>query len=206
MGNGYDSSRLVEARSLALLGPFLRDLDGRYVLTDKGRLSKALQERFGDLLFNDRSGRLWGVECKAEQEYTGNLFLETWSNRNLDDPQSHADRGSNPGWLMKTSADLLFYHFLDRDALFVMNLLDLKRWAFRVPSKHKSERACRIRVEQLFGRIWDFPLRPQKKYDQKNDTWGRCVPLTVLGDELDIQPKRFSVEQLRLDLLGTQAA
>lgn len=202
--SGIAQSRSVEARSWLLLEPFLQQVsEGRYVLTNKGRLSKSLQGTVGDLLFNDRDGRLWGVELKAEEEYRGNLFLETWSNRNLNDPQSHADRGSNPGWLMKTRADLLFYHFLDADALFIMNMFMLKRWAFQVVSKNRSEFASRIRSEPLTGRIYDFPEREQKKYSQLNDTWGRCVPISVLADELPVPPHRHSVEQLRLEMDGS---
>lgn len=202
MAGAFRSARMVEARSMALLGPFLEDLDGRYVLTDKGYLAPHLQEVCGDLLYNDRSGRVWGVECKAEEKFTGNLFLETWSNRNLEDRHSHGARGSNPGWLMKTSADLLFYHFLDRDKLYVLNLFALKRWAFRERSANRSERAGRLRSEGLVGRIYDFPAREQSKRNQMNDTWGRCVPIGLLESELEIRPRNFSVEQLRLRLLS----
>lgn len=200
--SAFDDARSVEARSLRMLRPFLEDLAGRYVLTDKGRLARFLQETCGDLLFNDDSGRLWGVELKAELAFTGNLFLETWSNRNLTDPQSHADRGSNPGWLTKVRADLLFYHFVDSDRLYILNLYSLKRWAFKNRSQRGlSERAGRIRPEHPAGRIYDFPEREQRKYDQPNDTWGRCVPVSVLIDEMAITPRLFSVEQLSLRLL-----
>jgi hypothetical protein len=203
--NGFDKARLVEARSMLLLQPFLDDLNGKYVLTNKGRLAKHLQETFGDLLFNDRRGRIWAVEHKAEEHYTQNLFLETWSNRNLESWESRAARGSNPGWMYKTRADLLFYHFLDADALFIVNMFALARWAFRTPSKRRGERANRIGAEYMVGRIWDFPEREQKQHQQLNDTHGRIVPIQVLQQEMEVPPRRFSVSQLRLDLFGEAA-
>lgn len=203
--DAFSSARGVEARSFALLAPFLEDLNGKFVLTGKGRLAPFLQQTCGDLLFNDRGGRLWGVELKAEEDFRGNLFLETWSNRNLEDPQSHANHGSNPGWLLKLRADLLFYHFLDADALYILNLFSLKRWAFRTQSKRRSERANRLPPEPMVGRIWDFPEREQKKRVQLNDIWGRCVPIDVLTSEMEIKPRRFSVAQLSLDLLNDAA-
>lgn len=204
--NPYDNARKVEARSMALLAPFLEDTDGRYVLTDKGVLSSFLQETCGDLLYNDRGGKVWGVECKAEERFTGNLFLETWSNRNLEDRRDHATHGSNPGWLAKTRADLLFYHFLEADRLYVLNLFALKRWAFRAASEKRSERAGRVRPERMVGRLYDFPVREQKKRTQRNDTWGRLVPIGVLEAEMEVRPRWWRVEQLRLKLLDTREA
>lgn len=205
MSSAWDSARGVEARSLALLSRFLEDAGNRWVLTAKGRLGRHLQETCGDLLLNDRRDRLWGIELKAEEEFTGNLFLETWSNLNLRDPQSHADRGSNVGWMFKTRADLLFYHFLSHDLLVIVNLFALKRWAFDGASRRTSLRAGRIAAGPLRGRLWDFPEREQGKYRQMNDTWGRCVPLAVLEAEIAVKPQRRSVAQMSLDLLEAAA-
>ncbi len=73
---------------------------------------------------------MWAVEIKIEQAWTGNLFLETWSKRNLEDKASHAELGSAPGWLLKTRADLLLYYFLDTDDLVTLPVFRLKQWAF----------------------------------------------------------------------------
>lgn len=203
--SSFEESRKVEARSLALLGPFLNETGGRFVLADKGKLARFLQETCGDLFLNDRIGRLWGVELKAEGRWTGNLFLETWSNRNLERVEDHAARGSNPGWLLKTRADLLFYHFLDADRLVVLNTFALQRWAFRRASAKRSEQASRIPAGELAGRLYDFPERRQNKYEQLNDTWGRLVPVSVLHEEMEVRPRTFSVEQLTLQLLDGAA-
>src|ERR1043166_1316452 len=106
--SGFESARVVEARGLSVLTPFLDErADGRFVLFDKGPLARALQETTGDGVFNVEDGGTFFVEIKCERKWTGNLFLETWSNRNLEDRQSHARRGCNPGWLYKLNADLL---------------------------------------------------------------------------------------------------
>lgn len=165
--NAFDAAKSIELRSLQVLLPFIEENSGgRFVVTDKGPLAKAFQEQCGDVLFNSASGRLYGVELKAEQKHTGNLFLETWSNRNLDDVAKHGERGSNPGWMVKVRADLLFYHFLDVDALYILPLFRLKQWAFGTATEP--------------AHIYDYPERPQGRYSQLNDTHGRLVPLTVL--------------------------
>jgi hypothetical protein len=193
--SAFDQARDVEARSLVVLEPFLVERHGRYVLTGKGRLARYLQERVGDLLFNDRAGNVWSVELKAEQKSTGNLFLETWSNRNFDDPVSHAEHGCTVGWLLKATADLLLYHFLDCDRLYAFNLLALKRWAFTAESVRKAEDGGK-----LPGRVYDFVELVQQKYRQPNRTAGRIVPIRVLERECRPPPKLLHPRQLLLDL------
>ncbi len=176
--NSFDDTRRVEARSLAILVPYLLEWsDGRLVLTSKGSLSRYLQETVGDLLMNQPSGHLHSVEFKAEQENKyGNFFLETWSNRNLEDKNSHAMRGSNVGWLAKLKADWLFYHFLGSDELFIMDLFKLQRWAFG--------------ANGAAGSIYKYPEKPQSKYPQPNDTWGRCVPIEIIEDQVHFKRVR----------------
>lgn len=184
--SAFDQGRLVEARSLAVLGPFIEATQERYVLTAKGRLAAYLQREVGDVLFNDRRGRVWSIELKAELRHTGNLFLETWSNRNLDEVASHAERGSTVGWLYTTRADLLLYHFVEDDRLYVLSVMALKRWAFMAPSRRSTMSdpdASGVRRE-MQGRLYDFAERAQAKYRQPNDTRGRLVPVTVLEREM----------------------
>lgn len=167
--SAFDVAMAVEAQSRAILLPWLEESSGgRYVLTHKGQLARVFQERYGDLLFNAKDGRLWTVELKAERKHTGNLFLETWSNRNLHNPASHAERGSNVGWLYKLQADVLLYHFLDTDTLYILSVFKLKRWAF-VPTPQCPQ-----------GQIFTFPEHQQQKYTQFNDTHGRLVPVEAL--------------------------
>lgn len=158
MINAFVQASTVEAESLLALKPFICQtaFDGQYILTDKGRLAKELQKTVGDALMK-RNGEMYSVEIKAERENKyGNFFLETWSNR----------KWFTPGWMLTLNADILFYHFLEQDQLYIMNFQRLKEWAW-----HQ-------------GGIYRFPEREQSKYDQRNDTWGRCVPIKVIGAEV----------------------
>lgn len=173
--NAFAKGRLVEASAMEVLKPWLQEhaSNGQLVVTDKGTLAPLLQSIAGDMAYNrQEDGRLYTVELKAEAEQraSGNLFLETWSNKNLECRDSHAERGSNPGWMVKQRADLLFYYFIDTDNLYILNFFNLKRWAF----------GCGCTK----GRIYDFPEVAQSKYTQLNDTFGRLVPLHVLSREV----------------------
>jgi hypothetical protein len=182
--NAFDSARLIEAKSLALLTPFLQEKahKGQFVLCLKGALAKALQETAGDALFNTADGTVWSVELKADDTDYPNLFLETFSNKNLDSPLNHSGRGSRAGWLITQGADILLYHRLQFDELLAIPMLRLKRWALG----HEGEPA----------RIYGFPEKRQGQRAQLNDTWGRCVPIAVIEREVGL--RRFSVKQLTL--------
>jgi hypothetical protein len=188
--NGFMGARSVEARALLRLEPFIQEKSdgGRFVRTDKGRLAPFIQETIGDYMVNC-SDQIFSIEIKAEERFTGNLFLETWSNRNLDDPASHAMRGSNPGWLLKLRSDLLFYYFLDADRLYVINTLSLKRWAFG----HKGS-VAHLYEGDLDGSAM-FREVAQSKYQQLNDTWGRLVPLERLTRQMSTPPKLIHLKQ-----------
>lgn len=167
----FEKAKNVELRSMQILTRFLDERENKWVATNKGPLSRFLQQVLGDFIINTAKQECWTVECKAEEENKyGNFFLETWSNRNLESRESHGERGSNPGWLHKLRADLLFYHFLKEDELYIINLFRLQQWAFGHSGKA--------------GRIYAFPERAQSKYSQLNDTWGRCVPISVIRDEV----------------------
>lgn len=181
--SGFTLANKVEAAGMALLLPYLEETaDGRVVVTNKGVLARYVQREIGDAILNDRAGRMWSVEIKVERHHTGNLFLEVWSNKNLADPHSHAERGSTMGWLYHSRADLLFYYFLDTDDLYIIRLFELKRWAFG------SDDKC--------GRIYAFRESRQKEYDQLNDTHGRIVPVSVIAEEIGL--KHVKVRQLEL--------
>lgn len=190
--NAFKDASLVEARGMKILLPFLDEQAGRgLVLTSKGSLARRLQLVAGDVLYNDKNDRLWAVEIKCEEENKfGNLFLETWSNRNLEDKANHSYHGSNQGWLHHCRADLLLYYFLDSDELYIIDLFSLKRWAFGCANTP--------------GRIYGFDEKPQAKRAQRNDTWGRCVPIAVLNRELGTKIKK--VNPIGLLVEGMEAA
>lgn len=180
---GYRDSLKVEDEGLSVLFPFLKRLahDGRLVLLNKGTMAHHLQRDTGDFILNSDEDEFWTVELKVEQNKTGNLFLETWSNKNLENRHSHLEYGSNPGWMLKLRSDLLFYYFLRADELYVINLFKLQRWAFGSAVAP--------------ARIYDFPEVKQRKYAQANDTYGRLVPLPVIDREVGFRqlcPKRMA--------------
>jgi hypothetical protein len=205
--NGFDSARLVEAKALRALDPYLKEESdhGAYVLTYKGALAKVMQESFGDVLRN-RAGSLEAIELKAEEKWTGNLFLETFSNRNLEDAASYAKHGINPGWLYKLRADFLLYYFLDKDMLCIMHMRSLQKWAFGSDGTQAAADAARKRNNQdsfiglSQGRLYDYPEKEQHRYDQCNETLGRCVPVRILEEELKPPLKRVKVIQRNLGL------
>jgi len=157
----------VEARSRRILHPFIeqRSFEGRYVLLEKGRLAAELQKAIGDVIHTGLDGQLRSLELKAEEENKhGNFFLETWSNLSR----------LTPGWMITSRSDLLLYHFLSENTLCVMNLPRLQDWAFRQRN------------------IYEFNEKQQRKYNQMNDTWGRCVPIDII--ERDVKLVRFNLE------------
>lgn len=201
----FDKCSLLAARSLAELEPFLRETQGRYVLTDKGRLSRVFQETFGDLIFNSNDGAMYTVELKADGTQYQNIWLELWSNFNFADRKSYVALGPNPGWLLKLNSDLLFYHFVNQDRVVIMSLPALQKWAFTYPSNNWSEPDSKGERQQLRGRVFDFRQVAQSAIEQRNKTVGAPVPLKVLLAEMDPKPKVRSVKQLRLAMFDEAA-
>lgn len=175
---------------MSVLLPYLSERSSGLVITSKGRLARYLQLEVGDVLFNTPDEKLWAAEIKAEERWTGNLFLETWSNRNFSDRDSHAERGSNRGWMDHCRADLLLYYFLDADWLYTVDLFRLKQWAFGFGGQD--------------GHIYDYPERAQSKYGQRNETCGRLVPIEDLARALGTGFRRCRVKQL--PMWGKEAA
>lgn len=187
--NGFDQARTVEHRGMAILLPYLKERASGFVLTNKGPMAKALQREAGDVIFNTEIDMVWAVEVKVEEKRRDTVFLETWSNRNLESRQGYAERPSTRGWLDHLRSDLLWYYFLESDDLFCWNLYKLKRWAFG----HGDTE----------GRIYAFPEKRRRKYGQLNDTLGRCVPIAVLAEECPY--RHAKPRQLSLSL-GEEAA
>lgn len=164
--NAFVETSKIGDRGVELVMPFLKEtsLDGQVVTTDKGRLSEELQKKYGDIFFNCRNSKVWAVEVKTEEsQRTGNFFLETWSNK----------KWYTPGWMIELNADILVYLFLDTLTLYSVPFKKLQRWSFDERSRHG-----------LMGRLYDYPEREMKKYGQPNDTWGRCVPIVDIENEV----------------------
>ena len=150
----FDDASEVEKRALLDLLPYLEwKCEAKPIVTHH---QLWLQKYAGDLLIR-LPGQEKCIELKAEQEDRyERLFLETWSNRSR----------FTVGWMFTSKADWLWYYFVDERRLFHVEFDGLKRWAF---GEGESQ-----------GLIYSFDERKQKKRDQKNDTWGRAVPNTML--------------------------
>jgi hypothetical protein len=150
--NAFTSANKVEAEGQRILIPWLRTRYDHVVLNTGGRLHMELQ-RLCDC-FANKDGQVVAIEIKVEEEDKhGNLFLESWSNKSQ----------YNPGWFVKSDADLLIYYFLESDDAYVLNLPKLKAWGFT--------------TEHGRWLVSHFPERVQDKRQQRNDTWGWCVPI-----------------------------
>lgn len=170
MTNAFKQASKIERKGMEILTPYLKTIamNGQVVLTHRGVLSFVIQKSVGDVLYNlYPDGDMVAVEIKVEesQKY-GNLFLETWSNKSR----------YTPGWMFTTKADRLWYFFLEERQLLTMSFGNLRHWAFVKPSR------C---VSGGLGRLFDFEEKRQGKYVQMNDTWGRCVPIEVIREEVN---------------------
>ena len=119
------------------------------------------------------------VEIKAQRRWVGKLFLEVWNNKNLDDRGWHIERGSTPGWLITCRAAVLGFHFIDADTVLFLPLFRLQQLVFGIGDAP--------------GRSYDFPERQQRRYVQRNDSWGRVVPIETLAREAGM--KRAGLRQ-----------
>jgi len=161
----YSENLSTEEKGMIILRPFLGTYsdDGRFVIIKNGPHADAMQQSIGDVFVN-RNNEFLSVEIKVEKNHTGRLFLEMWSSKNLDFRKKHAERGSNLGWMFKCRADLLFYYFLDTDILYIIDLFELKKWAFG--------------NEKESGNIYRYEEKKQNKTEQLNDSWGRLVNIS----------------------------
>jgi hypothetical protein len=106
-----------------------------------------------DYLLQTPKGVSVAVEMKCEKSNKyGNLFIELFSNTSP----------SRLGWGVTAGCDLLGYTFADDGITYFMNWPLVKNWGF------KSQN------------FFNYPLKAQSKYQQKNIAYGFCVPIADL--------------------------
>jgi hypothetical protein len=155
--NSFAAASRVEKEAMLVLLPYVEGRCGVDVRPELSGAQLHLQAHFGDIVAPTQHGPKW-IEVKAEKsDVHGRLFLETWSNR----------KRWTVGWMFKSWCDWLWYFFVDECALYEVEMQKLRQWAF----------GC----NQDPGLLYRFPEREQKRYDQMNDTWGRCVPIAELS-------------------------
>lgn len=123
------------------------------------------QKLYGDFYWNVGGNQL-SVDVKTEKEDKyGNFFFEYWSNK----------ESNVPGWCVDLEADLLAYYFLEDKKLYLINFKAFKEWAY------------------IKKQVFKFPLRKQSKYNQRNDSWGHCVPIKFCKECADLKVVEFLV-------------
>lgn len=175
MSNAFTEARKIEMESRKIIEPLLeKHTDGRFVYTDKGRLSKEFQLKYGDALINEnKSGGFLSIEMKAERRATGNLFLETWSNGSV----------YRLGWMFHSDSDVLFYHFLNSDELYILKMQALKRWFWFGIGPKRRDGTIRIHIPGYIR----FKQVKQREREQMNDTWGCLTPVKDLAQEVGLR-------------------
>ena len=106
--SSFEDACAIESLGMQDLTPFFNGL-GEW---------KALSVPFGPDGELWVGGRSYHVEVKVERVWTGNLYLETWS-----------DYLVRPGWLVTLEADALAYYFLDRKQVYTASMRKLRNWA-----------------------------------------------------------------------------
>ena len=184
--NAFKEACKVEDRSWAILKHFIaaHSMEGRFVTTNKGRLARQLQKTIGDVLANNKKNEIIAIELKTEESNKyGNLFIETWSNKSR----------FTLGWIYTLSTDVIMYHFLLEDELYLISFERLRNWLFSNDNNHPN--------------IDKYPELKQAKYDQLNDTWGRCIPIKDLMDNVGVtlhRPEKYVLEETRRGWLSSQ--
>ena len=154
MSNAFKKASEIEKLAEADVLPFMENAYPQCTYYPT-RHHLLIQKTCGDFLARHRRDFAEYVELKAEEaNLYGNLFLETWSNKSR----------RTPGWMLTCTADWLWYYFVNNRELYLVPFANLTEWAKQ--------------------RMFDFPEKPQGKYAQLNDTWGRCVPISVLLNEI----------------------
>lgn len=128
-------------------------------LNAKGRRTQRItdpaeQKSLGDLRVYSPKGNT-NLELKIENRWTGNLFVEEYSNLEW----------GTAGWLFTCKADYICFYFLDTDLLYALPFNQLKRFM----------------LEQPYSRLKRYPSKMAKS-SGKNDTWGVIVPIAHVRD------------------------
>lgn len=171
--NAFQQAREVERVAREELLPWLKLSFDQVDETDHSEL---LQKICGDFILQGKL-QAYGAELKAESEYTGNVFLETWSNL----------AWFRQGWMYTSQAHWLLYYFVKTGVLYHFDFAALKDWAFGNSGSK--------------GQIYRYHETWQKKYDQANDTWGRLVPIEVL-EKAGVLIGMYTAEDRRSTLMA----
>lgn len=145
----YSENVRTEANGMKIVTDYLEFRTGNrpIPITEKNQ-----QKLIGDIIVATNRGTT-SVEVKIEERYTGNLFVEVWSNREW----------GGLGWLFTSQAQSIVFYFRDADTLVGLSLPALKHWL----------------LNQHDGKL-DSYKQVRVKQSGRNDTHGVCVPIAHL--------------------------
>lgn len=136
--------------------------------TNEAAQSSGWQLWIGDFILPHRDGKIYGVEVKTEQRFTGNLMYEEWSNLSWD--------RSRPGWAVTCRADWLVMAYLDVRAAFVIPLEPLWAWSLLFDNARRyGSKAPHVSTNG----------------GQRNLTAGPCVPFADFWRPVGVGAYRF---------------
>lgn len=134
-----------------------------------------LQKHLGDLVWwhkdPSKHAGISFAEVKAETRFTGNVFVETWSNW-AEDPSR-----VTPGWASKIRGHFIFYVFVDKCILYMIPREPIMQWFWNNHDK--------------------YPERTQRKASQRNVTRGVLVPLRDIEEVLSRSGKNLRIIELQ---------
>lgn len=144
--NSFEKCRAIEQESDKDVYKFLTERYDFVIHTDSFKNNRTYQSLYGDYLCVKTDEKHF-IEVKAEkQNKYNNFYLETWSNK----PQ-------NVGWFKKCKADVILYHFLDDNVIYLFDL--------------------GIAQQYIKDSEGVYAEKPQSKYSQMNKAYGLCVPI-----------------------------
>jgi hypothetical protein len=157
MGSFEKAKKLEEQHTPSVLSYLREDLGlAPTPLISNDRTKLFTLQRLGDFIaFSPDENQQHTFEWKIERQFTGNLFMELWSNR----------KAGRPGWMVTSEADWLIYAFAIQGMAWVYDWKQMKEWLWHPTYAVDTG---------------EFPLRSQGKYDQHNDTWGYLVKMDLL--------------------------
>lgn len=145
--NSFEKCREIEEESNKKVLEFLNKRYDFLIHTDEFKNPMTYQTYYGDYLGVKRDKKHF-IEVKSEvKNKYNNFYLETWSNK-----------PTNLGWFRKCKADIILYHFLEDDVIYMFDLKLAQEFIEENKDKYQE--------------------KPQSKYAQHNRAFGLCVSIT----------------------------
>lgn len=147
-------------KGIAVVVDYLKSL-GRTVKVNNVEDNKEFQQKDVDLIWIYKSGLeeiISHVEVKTDRYKTGNFWLETTSNEELQ----------TTGCFLKSKADLFFYYFSEWDRLYIIPMKQAQSWLMTNINRFRESKTT--------------TKDENEKY--QHTTVGRIVPIDIMRREV----------------------